>query len=66
MSRADILSVVDDQFKEMKKRLDTQLLRTDQLQRELDEQRKDVAILMQDLRQVHTLLKDLMKAANLP
>ena len=64
MSRADILAVVEDQFYDVRKRLDVQLKGTAQVQQQLDEQRKDIAELRRTVDLAHSLLKQLL--AKLP
>jgi hypothetical protein len=63
MSPADILAVVDDQFGEIRKQLDTQVTRTAQVQAETDRLRKDSDELRQQLANIHALVKTLIKAA---
>ena len=60
-SRADILAAVDDQFTDIRKRLDIQLVRIAQLQQELDATRKETAHVRHDLSQVHASLKELLR-----
>ena len=64
MSRADILAVVEDQFYDVRKRLDVQLKGTAQVQQQLDEQRKDIAELRRTVDLAHSMLKQLL--AKLP
>ena len=70
MARADILAVVEDQFYDIRKRLDIQLGRTAELQAQIDAQgeemaalidaqRKDTAALREQVKLVHALLKTL-------
>src|SRR5205823_12639964 len=59
-SRADILAVVDDQFSEMRK-LDVQVTRTGQVQRQVDAFRQDITELRRQRADVHDLVKDLIK-----
>ena len=47
VTKADILAVVDDQFKMLRKQLETQLTRTGQIQQQLD--------------QIHLLVKGLVE-----
>jgi hypothetical protein len=47
VTKADILAVVEDQFNELRKQLETQLIRTGQIQQELD--------------QIHVLVKGLLE-----
>lgn len=60
MARADILAVVEDQFYDVRKRLDVQLERTAQLQAQLDAQNREMAAIRQQVDLVHGLLKQLM------
>jgi hypothetical protein len=59
MGPADILAVVEDQFYDMRKRLDLQLTRTAEIQQQLDGQRKEIAELRQTVKMAHRLLKEL-------
>ena len=59
MARADILAVVEDQFYEIRKRLDLQLDRIGELQVHLDAQRKETARLHDQVDLVHGLMKRL-------
>lgn len=43
MAPADILAVVEDQFYDVRKRLDAQLNRTAEIQHQLEGQRKEIA-----------------------
>ena len=63
MSRADVIAVVEDQFYEVRKRLDIQLDRTGELQAQLDEQRKETARILEQVALVHSLLKKLTQDA---
>lgn len=60
MAAADILAVVEDQFYELRKRLDQQLTRTAELQQQLDDQRKEIAALHNSVDLAHGLLKQLV------
>lgn len=60
MARADILAVVEDQFYDLRKRLDLQLTRTAEVQRQLDAQRKEIAELRRAVEMTHKLLKDIV------
>lgn len=60
MARADILAVVEDQFFEMRKRLDVQLTRTAELQQQLNAQRKEIAEVHRQVDLAHRLLKQLV------
>ena len=60
MARADILAVVEDQFYDVRKRLDVQLERTGQLQAQIDAQHKEMVALRQQVDLVHDLLKKLI------
>lgn len=60
MARADILAVVEDQFYDMRKRLDVQLKRTAEIQQQLNGQRKEVAELQRTVNLAHGLLKQLI------
>src|SRR5688572_4106150 len=59
MSRTDVIAVVEDQFYDLRKRLDIQLERTSQLQAEIDAQRKETARILEQVELVHALLKKL-------
>ena len=60
MAPADILAVVEDQFFDVRQRLDVQLERTAQVQQQLDAQRKEIAELHQAVDLAHQLLKQLL------
>jgi hypothetical protein len=60
MTRADILAVVEDQFYDVRKRLDAQLTRSAEIQRELAGQRKEIAELRRTVNLAHRLLKELL------
>jgi len=60
MARADILAVVEDQFYDVRKRLDLQLVRTGELQAQLDAQRNEMTRLREQVELVHGLLKQLV------
>ena len=60
MTRADILAVVEDQFYELRKRLDVQLTRTGELQAQIDAQKNETVGLRQQVELVHGLLKKLV------
>ena len=60
MARADILAVVEDQFFDVRQRLDIQLARTGQLQAQIDSQHKEMVALRQQVDLVHDLLKKLI------
>ena len=67
MSRTDVLAVVEDQFYEIRKRLDGQLARIAELQaqmeaqhQELQAQHKETALLREQVELVHRLLKKLV------
>ena len=64
MSRADILAVVEDQFYDVRKRLDIQLKRTAEIQQQLDGQSKEILELRRTVDLAHRLLKQLL--AKLP
>ena len=64
MAPADILAVVEDQFFDVRRRLDVQLARTGEIQQQLDAQRKEIAELHQTVDLAHQLLKQLV--AKLP
>ena len=59
-SRADILVAVSGQFAEINKRLETQLTRIAQLQRQLDAQHKETEGVRDELAQVHRVLNQLL------
>lgn len=60
MAPADILAVVEDQFYDVRSRLDTQLTRTAEIQQQLDGQRKEIAELRRTVDLAHGLLKQLL------
>ena len=60
MARADILAVVEDQFYDVRRRLDVQLERTGQLQAQIDAQHKEMVALREQVNLVHDLLKKLI------
>ena len=60
MARADIIAVVEDQFYEIRQRLDVQLARTGELQSHIDAHRKETARLHEQVELVHGLLKQLI------
>lgn len=60
MAPADILAVVEDQFYDVRKRLDMQLKRTAEIQQQLDEQRREIADLRRTVGLAHRLLKQLL------
>ena len=60
MARADILAVVEDQFYDVRKRLDVQLERTSQLQAQIDAQHQEMVALRHQVDLVHDLLKKLI------
>jgi hypothetical protein len=60
MSPADILAVVEDQFYDVRKRLDVQLQRTAKLQQQLDAQQTEIAALHRAVDLAHGLLRQLL------
>jgi len=60
MAPADILAVVEDQFYDVRKRLDAQLTRTAEIQQQLEGQRKEIAELRRTVNLAHGLLKELL------
>jgi hypothetical protein len=60
MARADILAVVEDQFYDVRKRLDLQLKSTGRIQRQLDGQRREISELRHTVHLAHRLLKQLI------
>ena len=60
MAPADILAVVEDQFYDLRKRLDLQLTRTAQVQQQLDAQRNEIAEIHNSVDLAHQLLKSLL------
>ncbi|PYR91356.1 MAG: hypothetical protein DMF84_17065 [Acidobacteria bacterium] len=60
-SRADILTAVGAQLREIDKQLATQLTRTGQIQAQLDKQGHNGKALQQQLKMVHALLKELLR-----
>lgn len=63
MAPADIIAVVEDQFYELRRRLDVQLTRTAEVQQQLDEQRKEIAEARRAVDLTHRLLKKLLAKA---
>ena len=59
MARADILAVVEDQFFEIRQRLDVQLGRIGELQGQIDVQHKETVRLREQVDLVHGLMKNL-------
>ena len=55
-----ILAVVEDQFYDVRKRLDAQLTRTTEIQQQLEGQRKEIAELRRTVNLAHRLLKELL------
>ena len=60
MAPADILAVVEDQFYDVRKRLDVQLTRTAEIQQQLDGQRQEIVELRRTVNLAHRLLKQLV------
>ena len=60
MAQVDILAVVEDQFYDVRKRLDGQLTRTAAIQQEIEGQRKEIAELRRTVNLAHRLLKALL------
>ena len=60
MAAADILAVVEDQFYDVRRRLDMQLTRTAEIQQQLNGQRKEIAELRRTVNLAHRLLKELV------
>ena len=60
MAPADILAVVEDQFYDLRKRLDAQLTRTAEIEQQLKGQRKEIAELRRTVNLAHRLLKELL------
>ena len=60
MARADILAVVEDQFFDVRKRLDVQLIRTAEIQQQLDAQQRELVELHNAVNLSHQLLKELL------
>ena len=60
MAPGDILAVVEDQFYDVRKRLDMQLKSTAAIQQQLDEQRREIADLRRTDGLAHRLLKQLL------
>jgi hypothetical protein len=58
VSRDEILAVVDEQFTEIRKRLDTQIVRAAQLQQELDAVRRETTELRRDTVELQRQLAD--------
>ena len=53
MAPEDILAVVEDQFFEVRKRLDLQLTRTAELQQQLDAQQKEMTAHRNEIAELH-------------
>ena len=64
MTRRDILAVVEDQFRDVRSRLDVQLKRTTEIQQQLNEQRKEIGELRRTVGLAHGLLKQLLAKIN--
>jgi hypothetical protein len=60
-SNDQVLAAVADQFEEIRKQLDLQLIRTGQVQADLDRQRSEAIELRRQLRVVQSLLKNAMR-----
>jgi hypothetical protein len=60
-SRTDILAAVAEQFQDISRRLDTQLTRIAQLQRQMDLQRKELMDARLDLGRIRDVLENLIK-----
>ena len=60
MAAADILAVVEDQFFDLRKKLELQLTRTGELQQQIDAQRKEILELHRAVELAHRLLKELL------
>ena len=60
MAPAEILAVVEDQFYDVRKRLDVQLTRTAEIHQQVDGQRKEIAELRRTVNLAHRLLKELL------
>ncbi len=60
MAPADILAVVEDQFFDVRRRLDIQLTRTAEIQEQLDAQQKEIIELHTAVKLAHGMLKKLV------
>ena len=60
MAPADILAVVEDQFFDLRKKLEMQLTRTSELQQQIDAQRNQIVELHRTVEVAHRLLKQLL------
>lgn len=60
MAPADILAVVEDQFYDLRKRLDLQLTRVAEIQQQLGGQRKEIEQLRRTVDLAHRLLRELL------
>ena len=60
MKSAEVLALVDDQFVQIRKQLDVQLLRTAQLQVQLDKIQKNTTEACSALELLHPLVKALV------
>lgn len=61
MKAVEVLALVDDQFVQIRKQLDVQLLRTGQLQAQLDKIQKNTNEACAALDLMHPLIKTLVK-----
>ena len=60
MSKSDILAALDDQFTEISKQLAAQVIRTAQIQAEIDRHHRETEELRDQLQKVHALVKQLV------
>jgi hypothetical protein len=60
MAAADILAVVEDQFYDLRKKLDMQLTRTSEVLQQIDAQRNEIVELRRSVDLAHRLLKRLV------
>lgn len=60
MAPVDILAVVEDQFYDVRQRLDAQLTHSAGIQQQLQGQRKEIADLRRSVTLAHRLLKELL------
>ena len=60
MSKTDVLTHCEGQFKEINRRLETQLTRIAQLQQQIDLHHKEIVETHRELESVHGLLRQLL------
>jgi hypothetical protein len=60
VSKSDILAALDDQFTEISNQLAAQVIRTAQIQAEIEAHHRETAELREQLQRVHALVKQLV------